>query len=214
MNFLNYTKFAKLLWNSSFLMPVFYFLSIIIFFIIFERYLTYITYGKVYYRFVERIEKLINDNQIDRALMICEDKKTAIAEIFKTGLSIVKNNDDFQNIDNSLELTAKVCIMNLEKRLNLLAIFANIGPMLGFLGTVLGLITAFNDISKADQVTPQLLSQGIYEAMITTVAGLIIGILSGISYNLLKTKVNNIITKLDIASNHFIYLLNKITKNK
>lgn len=214
MNFLNYPKFVKLLLESSFLMPIFYFLSIIIFFIIFERYLTYITYGKVHYRFVERIEKLINDNQVDRALIICEDKKTAIAEIFKTGLSVFKNNNDCQNIDNLLELTAKVCIMKLEKRLNFLAIFANIGPMLGFLGTVLGLITAFNDISKADQVTPQLLSKGIYEAMITTVAGLIIGILSSISYNLLKTKVNNIIAKLDIASNHFIYLLNNLTKDK
>jgi biopolymer transport protein ExbB len=113
-----------------------------------------------------------------------------------------------KNIEASIENVGKIEIYNLEKNLNVLATISGAAPMIGFLGTVTGMIQAFIAIAQEEgSVSPKLLSSGIYEAMITTAAGLIVGIMAYLAYNYLVAQVQKIIYRMEYTSVEFIDLL-------
>ena len=113
-----------------------------------------------------------------------------------------------KNIEASIENVAKIEIFRLEKNLSTLATISGVAPMMGFLGTVIGMVKAFISISQEEgSVSPKLLSDGIYTAMITTVAGLVVGIIAYLAYNYLVSRVQKVIHKMEYTSIDFVDLL-------
>jgi len=113
-----------------------------------------------------------------------------------------------KNIETSIENVGKIEIYNLEKNLSLLATISGAAPMIGFLGTVTGMIQAFISIAEEEgAVSPKLLSSGIYEAMLTTAAGLFVGIIAYLSYNYLVSRVEKLIHKMEYTTIEFIETL-------
>ncbi len=104
----------------------------------------------------------------------------------------------------------KIEVARMEKGVTLIATVASLGPMIGFLGTVTGMVTAFQDMAHAgNNIEISILATGIYEAMVTTVGGLIVGIIGYLLYNLLVSRINDVVNELEIRSTEFMDLLHE-----
>jgi biopolymer transport protein ExbB len=124
------------------------------------------------------------------------------------GKGLSRIGSPLKNIEVSIENVGRIEIYNLEKNLSLLATISGAAPMIGFLGTVTGMIRAFISIAQEEgAVSPKLLSAGIYEAMLTTAAGLFVGIIAYLGYNYLVTRVQKIVHNMEYTSIDFIDLL-------
>jgi len=156
--------------------------------------------------FMGRIKELVLKGDINGAKMLCAQFDTPVARMIEKGVSRI--GSPLKNIEASIENVGKIELFKLEKNLSILATVAGAAPMMGFLGTVMGMVTAFISISQEEgSVSPKLLADGIYTAMITTVAGLIVGIIAYLSYNFLVTRVSKVVHKMEFSSIEFIDLL-------
>ncbi|NMM48406.1 MotA/TolQ/ExbB proton channel family protein [Marinigracilibium pacificum] len=160
---------------------------------------------------MDRVRHSVMAGDITGAKSICSGENTPIARMIEKGIDRIGSS--LKNIEVSIENVGKIEIYRLEKNLNLLATIAGAAPMLGFLGTVTGMITAFMDITKIEgALTPQQLSAGIYEALITTACGLFIGILAYLGYNYLVARVLKVVHRMEYTSVEFIDLLQEPNK--
>jgi biopolymer transport protein ExbB len=156
--------------------------------------------------FMGMIKELVLRGDINGSKLLCSQNNTPVARMIEKGISRI--GSPLKNIEASIENVGKLEVFKLEKNLPTLATIAGAAPMMGFLGTVIGMVEAFISISQEEgSVSPKLLSSGIYTAMITTVAGLIVGILAYLAYNYLVSKVQKIIHKMEYTSIDFIDLL-------
>jgi biopolymer transport protein ExbB len=156
--------------------------------------------------FMSRVKELVLKGDINGAKVLCAQNETPIARMIEKGISRI--GSPLKNIEASIENVGKIEVFKLEKNLSSLATIAGAAPMMGFLGTVIGMVKAFIAISQEEgSVSPKLLSSGIYTAMVTTVAGLIVGILAYLAYNFLVTRVQKIVHKMEYTSIDFIDLL-------
>jgi biopolymer transport protein ExbB len=156
--------------------------------------------------FMNRVKELVLRNDINGAKLLCVQSGTPVARMIEKGISRI--GSPLKNIEASIENVGKLEIFKLEKNLSTLATISGAAPMIGFLGTVIGMVEAFISISQEEgSVSPKLLSSGIYTAMITTVAGLIVGILAYLAYNYLVTRVAKVIHKMEYTTIDFIDLL-------
>ena len=134
------------------------------------------------------------------------DVNNPVSRMLRKGLD--KFNTSLKNIETSIENVGKIEIYNLEKKLSMLATISGAAPMIGFLGTVTGMIQAFISIAEEEgAVSPKLLSSGIYEAMLTTAAGLFVGIIAYLAYNYLVTRVEKLIHNMEYTTIEFIETL-------
>lgn len=171
-----------------------------------ERVLTIKKSSKTPSGLLNQVKSLVTEGKIDQAKMICSQNETPIAKMLEKGVSRI--GSPLKNIEVSIENVGKVEIYRLEKNLSLLATISGAAPMIGFLGTVTGMIQAFIAIAQEEgSVSPKLLSEGIYEAMITTAVGLSVGIIAYLGYNYLVTQVQKVIHKMEYTSVEFIDLL-------
>ncbi|MGJ3236204.1 MotA/TolQ/ExbB proton channel family protein [Marivirga sp.] len=171
-----------------------------------ERILTIKKSAKTPPGLLNQVKSLVTEGKIDQARMICSQNETPIAKMLEKGVSRI--GSPLKNIEVSIENVGKVEIYRLEKNLSLLATISGAAPMIGFLGTVTGMIQAFIAIAQEEgSVSPKLLSEGIYEAMITTAVGLSVGIIAYLGYNYLVTQVQKVIHKMEYSSVEFIDLL-------
>ena len=181
-------------------------LSIMAVYIIIERMLTLKKADKDPERFIEKIKSLIASGNISGALSQCQEFDTPFSRMIEKG--ITKIGTPLTNIEASVENVAKLEVFKLERNLSILATISGAGPMLGFFGTVTGMVQAFMAIAQVDgMVSPSLLASGMYEAMITTVGGLIVGIIAYVGYNYLVSRVDKIINKMEYSSIEFMELL-------
>lgn len=181
-------------------------LSFIAVYLIIERMLVYKKMDKDPSPFLDKIQSLIIQGDLKSARAYCEQTNTPFARMIDRGLS--KIGTPLANIEASIENVGKVELYNLEKNLSTLATISGLGPMLGFLGTVTGMVQAFIAMAQEEgTISPKLLSSGIYEAMVTTVGGLIVGIIAYVGYNYLVTKLQKIIHQMEYASVEFLELL-------
>jgi biopolymer transport protein ExbB len=156
--------------------------------------------------FMGRIKELVLRGDINGAKMLCSQNPTPVARMIEKGIARI--GSPLKNIEASIENVGKIEVFKLEKNLPTLATIAGAAPMMGFLGTVIGMVEAFIAISQEEgSVSPKLLSSGIYTAMITTVAGLIVGILAYLAYNYLVSRVQKVIHKMEYTTIDFIDLL-------
>ncbi len=159
--------------------------------------------------FMDRIRDYIHDGKIDAAQKLCKDTNNPISRMIDKGISRLGRpmSDVLVAIENSGSLE----IANLEKGLVILASIAGGAPMLGFLGTVTGMVTTFYNMSLNNTGSIQLsdLSVGMYQAMVTTIAGLIVGIIAYFGYNYLVSRVDSVVRRLETRSIEFLDLLNE-----
>jgi biopolymer transport protein ExbB len=171
-----------------------------------ERVLTIKKAAKTPSGLLNQVKSLVSEGKIDQAKKICSQNETPIAKMLEKGVSRI--GSPLKNIEVSIENVGKIEIYRLEKNLSLLATISGAAPMIGFLGTVTGMIQAFIAIAQEEgSVSPKLLSEGIYEAMITTAVGLSVGIIAYLGYNYLVTQVQKVIHKMEYTSVEFIDLL-------
>jgi len=182
--------------------------SIVAVYIFIERYLTIKNASKEDNNFMNHIRDFIHDGKINAAVALCHKTNNPIARMIEKGL--LRIGKSLNDINTAIETVGKLEVSKLEKNIAILATIAGAGPMLGFLGTVIGMIRAFYDMSMAgNNIDIALLSSGIYQAMITTVAGLIVGIIAYIGYNILVSRVENLVFKLEARATEFMDVLNE-----
>ncbi|WP_239022955.1 MotA/TolQ/ExbB proton channel family protein [Pontibacter mangrovi] len=171
-----------------------------------ERYLTLKKAAKNPEGFNDRIKSMVLAGDINGAKMLCAQTNTPVSRMISKGITRIGH--PLKNIETSIENQGKIEISRLEKNLAALATVAGAAPMLGFLGTVTGMIAAFIAIAQAEgSVSPKLLSSGIYQAMVTTAAGLIIGLPAYVGYNYLVSKIDSIVHSMEYSSIEFLDLL-------
>ena len=182
--------------------------SIIAVYIFIERFSIINRSSKEDRNFMNNIKDFIHNGRIDSALSLCRNNNSPIARMIEKGLSRIGR--PLNDINAAIENVGKLEVSRLEKNTAGLATIAGAAPMLGFLGTVIGMIRAFYDMSMAgNNIDIALLSGGIYQAMITTVAGLIVGIIAYICYNLLVARVEKLVYKLEAHATEFMDLLHE-----
>ncbi|MBB6325731.1 biopolymer transport protein ExbB [Algoriphagus iocasae] len=195
-----------LLIKGGYMMVPLYLLFILAIFIFFERLITLKKASKTSSSLMDQIRVLVQSGKIEKAKMLCAGENTPVANMIAKGIERI--GSPLKNIEVSIENVGKIEIYKLEKNLNLLATVSGAAPMIGFLGTVAGMIQAFIAIAQEEgMVSPKLLSEGIYEAMITTAAGLVVGIIAYLGYNYLVSQVSKLVHNMEYTTVEFIDLL-------
>jgi biopolymer transport protein ExbB len=196
----------ELLFKGGFMMIPILILFVISIYILIEKILIINRESKSPKGFTDEIISRVKNDDINGAKLICEDTNNPVSRMILKGLN--KFNTSLKNIESSIENVGKIEIYNLEKNLSLLATISGAAPMMGFLGTVTGMIQAFISIAEEEgAVSPKLLSSGIYEAMLTTAAGLFVGIVAYLAYNYLVSRVEKLIHKMEYTTIEFIETL-------
>ena len=186
-------------------------LSILSIYIFVER-MTYIhSVAKEDTDFMNKIKDFIHSGQIDSALSLCKKSKTPYSNMIEKG--ITRLGRPMQDVLVSIENVGNLEVAKLEKGFSLLATTAAGAPMIGFLGTVTGMVRAFYDMASAgNNADITLLSAGIYQALTTTVAGLIVGIIALFAYNILISRVDSLVNTMESKSMEFMDMLNEPIK--
>ncbi|HOS84259.1 MAG: colicin uptake protein TolQ [Bacteroidetes bacterium ADurb.Bin217] len=199
-------------WNMTLkggwiMIPIFL-LSILAVYIMVERYFAIQKAEKEDDNFMKEIKTYIQQGKIEEARIRCKNNTSPVALMIDKGISRI--GKPLADVREAIENVGKLEVFKLEKRLPLLATVSGAAPMIGFLGTVLGMIRAFYDMANAGgNFSISMLSNGIYTAMVTTVAGLIVGVVAYLGYNLLVAKVNKVVNKLELRATEFMDLLNE-----
>jgi biopolymer transport protein ExbB len=161
-------------------------------------------------KLLKKVEEALNDGGVDKAKEVCRNTRGPVASIFYQGLD--RYDQGLDVVEKSVVSYGSVQMGLLERGLSWITLFIAIAPMLGFLGTVIGMISAFDSIQEAGDVSPTLVAGGIKVALITTVAGLIVAIILQVFYNYLVSKVDSITNKMEDASISLMDILVKFKK--
>ncbi|MEC7173391.1 MAG: MotA/TolQ/ExbB proton channel family protein [Flavobacteriaceae bacterium] len=183
-------------------------LLIIVIYIYFERLFTIKAASKISPNFMAQIKTYVLNHKIEGAQTLCLSENKPVARLIAKGISRIGRPLD--DISTTIENAGRLEIYKLEKNVSILATIAGAAPMIGFLGTVIGMILSIFEISNAGgNIDMQLLSNGLYTAMTTTVAGLIVGIVGYVAYNHLVVKTNKVVYQMEATSLEFFDLLNE-----
>ncbi len=186
-------------------------LAIVSIYIFFERLFAINHANRQDHSFMDRIKDYIHRGEVDQALKLCQDTNTPYSRMIEKGVTRIGRpmNDVLVAIEN----VGNMEVAKLEKGFNWLATTAAGAPMIGFLGTVIGMVQAFFQLASAgNNSNVTILASGIYQALVTTVAGLIVGIIALFAYNYLTSRVNKVMNKLEGKTMEFMDLLNEPAK--
>jgi biopolymer transport protein ExbB len=170
-----------------------------------ERYITIRKASKNDTNLLFQIRQNINDGRLESAIAICRNTHSPLARMLEKGLKRIGR--PIKEIEGSIENTGKLEVSKLEKNIGVLGIIAGIAPMLGFVGTIIGVITIFREVSAVGAIEIGTVSNGLYMKMISSASGLIIGIMAYILYHILNMMVEKIILKMETDAIDFIDLL-------
>ena len=177
-------------------------------YIYFERIFAIRSALKVTPTFMSQIRSFVIQGKVEEAQKLCLKENVPVSRLVSKGLSRIGR--PLEDINSAIENAGRLEVYQLEKNISILATIAGAAPMLGFLGTVIGMIISIFEISNAGgNIDMQLLADGLYTAMTTTVAGLIVGIIGYVSYNHLVVKTNNAVYLMESTSLEFLDLLNE-----
>ena len=187
---------------------ILFILLISVIYIYFERLFAIKFASKLSSNFMGQIKTYVLNNKIEGAQALCLSENKPVARLVAKGLSRIGR--PLEDISTTIENAGRLEVYKLEKNVSILATIAGAAPMIGFLGTVIGMILSIFEISNAGgNIDMQLLASGLYTAMTTTVAGLIVGILGYITYNHLVVKTNKVVYQMEATSLEFFDLLNE-----
>jgi biopolymer transport protein ExbB len=185
-------------------------LSIVAMYIFFERYFAIRKAARFENTFMDRIRDYIHEGKIDAALNLCHSTDTPVARMIEKGIRRIGR--PLKEIEDSVEIVGKFEVYSLEKNIVILGIIAGVAPMFGFIGTIAGVIKIFYNISLADNISIGSISGGLYEKMITSAAGLLVGIIAYIFYHWINVKIEKVVHKLEFNAMNFIDLLQEPVK--
>lgn len=190
------------------IMTILFVLSIIAVSIFIERYKAIKKAGQLDDNFFHQLKDHVSAGKLDSARDLCHGNPSPVARMMEKGISRIGR--PLKDIAAAVENTGKIEVYRMEKNLALLATISGAAPMIGFLGTVIGMILAFHEMASAGgQIQVDMLAEGIYTAMTTTVAGLSVGILAYLGYNILVSKVDKVVYKMEVNATDFLDLLNE-----
>jgi len=177
----------------------------------FERLMAINAASKIDVNFMNNIKMDIMKGKIDSAKMLCAKTNSPVARLIEKGISRI--GKPLADIHTAIENAGKLEIYKLEKNVSMLATISGAGPMTGFLGTVVGMVIAFHKMAESgsNKIEMSTLSEGIYTAMMTTVVGLIVGIVAYVGYNHLVTKTDKIVNQMEANVVEFLDMLNEPT---
>lgn len=197
--------------KGGWIMAVLLLLSMLATYIFVQRFIVIRRAGVQDATFMNRIKDYIHEGKIDSALSLCRSNPTPAARMIEKG--ITRLGRPMSDVLVAIENVGNLEVAKLEKGFPLIATTAAGAPMLGFLGTVTGMVRAFFDMANAgSNVDVTLLSNGIYEALVTTVGGLVVGIIALFGYNYLVSQVDNVVNKMEAQTMEFMDLLNEPAK--
>jgi biopolymer transport protein ExbB len=200
----------QLILKGGWVMYPIFILSVMAFYIFFERYFTLRKANKDESSLILQVRELIKQGNLSSAVALCKQSNTPIGRMLQKGL--LRIGKPIKEIEGAIENVGKLEVAKLEKNISVLGIIAGIAPMLGFVGTISGVIKIFYNISLTDNISMGSIAGGLYEKMITSAAGLIVGILAYIAHHILNLMVDKIILKLETESIDFIDLLEEPSK--
>ncbi|GAB5556574.1 MAG: MotA/TolQ/ExbB proton channel family protein [Schleiferiaceae bacterium] len=190
------------------IMSVLFVLSIMAVYIFFERFQAIKKANKLDQNFMNHIKDDVVNGKLEAAKSLCKTTDHPIARMVGKGVDRI--GKPLTDISASIENQGKIEVQKMEKNLPLLATISGGAPMIGFLGTVIGMILAFQEMAAAGgQVDVAVLAEGIYTAMTTTVAGLAVGIIAYFGYNYLVARIENLIYKIEVSATEFLDLLHE-----
>ncbi|MDR1055943.1 MAG: MotA/TolQ/ExbB proton channel family protein [Prevotellaceae bacterium] len=183
-------------------------LSIVAVWIFGERWWALRKASKIDQNFMNQIRQYVHEGRISASVNLCRITQSPIARLIEKGLERIGR--PLTDVQTAVENMGNLEVARLERGLPMLATVAGGAPMIGFLGTVTGMITAFFNMSKAgNSIEISMLSGGLYEAMVTTAAGLFVGILAYFGYNYLVAQIERIVYKMEANTIEFMDLLNE-----
>lgn len=181
-----------------------FFLGLVIFI---ERYITIRNASKADNGLMSQIKSNVLSGKLDAAISVCRSSNSALARMLQKGLTRVGR--PIKDIEASIENAGKLEVSRLEKNINILGIIAGIAPMLGFVGTIFGVIQIFREVEMAGGIDIASVSGGLYVKMVSSASGLTIGILAYIGYHVLNMMVERLILKMETEAVEFIDLLDE-----
>lgn len=173
--------------------------------IFFERYFTIRKASKDESQLTLQVRSSIKTGNLDSAIAICKNSNTPLGRMLQKGL--LRIGRPIKDIEGAIENVGKLEVSKLEKNIGILGIIAGIAPMLGFVGTIIGVITIFHDVSVKGVIEIGTISGGLYIKMISSATGLIIGIIAYILYHVLNGMVDKVVLKMETDTIEFIDLL-------
>ena len=177
-------------------------------YIYFERFFAIKAASKVDKNFMNQIKDFISNGKLEAAATLCTKTNSPTARLIEKGISRI--GKPLEDINKAIENAGKLEGYQLEKNVSVIATISGAAPMIGFLGTVIGMIVAIHEIANAGgQIDIKLLSDGLYTAMTTTVAGLIVGIIAYISYNHIVVRTDKVMYQMEAKTVEFLDLLNE-----
>lgn len=185
-------------------------LSLITIFIFVERFLVLNRAGKSPDNLLNNVRDQIQNGNVNGALVLCKSNNTPDARMLEKGISRI--GLQVEEIEKAMEGVGKKELSRIEKNVGILAVIAGISPMFGFVGTITGVIKIFYNISLQDNISIGAISGGLYEKMITSAAGLIVGILSFLLYHYLNYQVDRIAKRMEATGLDFIDMLHEPSK--
>ncbi|AUC16992.1 biopolymer transporter ExbB [Tenacibaculum sp. SZ-18] len=177
-------------------------------YIYFERFFAIKSASHVDKDFMNQIRDFVVNGQLDAAKALCQNTDSPTSRLIGKGISRI--GKPLEDINTAIENAGKLEIYKLEKNVSVVATISGAAPMIGFLGTVIGMIVAIHEIANSGgQIDIKMLSDGLYTAMTTTVAGLIVGIVAYIAYNHLVVRTDKVVYQMEAKSVEFLDLLNE-----
>jgi len=187
---------------------VLFVLLMVAFYIYFERLFAIKAASKVDPNFMNQIKDHVSGGKVDAAKILCAQHNSPVSRLIDKGISRIGR--PLEDINIAIENAGKLEVYGLEKNVSVLATISGVAPMIGFLGTVIGMIIAIFELANAGgSIQMDVLASGLYTAMTTTVGGLIVGIIAYIAYNHLVARTNKVIHKMEANSVEFLDLLHE-----
>jgi biopolymer transport protein ExbB len=185
-------------------------LSLLAVYVFIERYLAIRKASKEESNLINNVRDFIHAGRIDSALAFCRSSDKPVSRMIEKGIKRIGR--PLKEIEESIEIIGKFEVYKLEKNMAILAIIAGIAPMFGFIGTIIGVIKIFHDISIAGDVSIASVSSGLYTKMVSSAAGLIVGIFAFVCYHWLNIMIDKIVQKMEKNAMDFIDLLQEPAK--
>ncbi len=194
--------------GGQIIIGVLFVLLAVSFYIYFERFFAIKAASKIDKNFMNEIRDFVSNGKLEAASALCKKTNSPISRLIEKGVSRI--GKPLEDINTAIENAGRLEIYQLEKNVSVVATIAGAAPMIGFLGTVIGMIVAIHEIANSGgQIDIKMLSDGLYTAMTTTVAGLIVGIIAYISYNHLVVRTDKVVYQMEAKSVEFLDLLNE-----
>lgn len=190
------------------IITILFLLMIVAIYIYFERLFAIKAATKIDSNFMNQIKDHVSHGKIDSAQLLCAQVNSPVSRLINKGITRI--GKPLADINTAIENAGRLEVYNLEKNVSILATISGVAPMIGFLGTVIGMILSIFEIANAGgQIDIKLLADGLYTAMTTTVGGLIVGIIAYMAYNHLVVKTDKIVYQMEANSLEFLDHLNE-----